>query len=112
MPVLSYLEPLDEDALRSILTLPKNALIKQYSKLFELEDIKLVMDDEVIDFIVQKAMEFQLGARGLRSICEAVMVDAMFELPSQPEVKEFHLTKEYVETKLNKEKIAKLKVVA
>ncbi len=112
MPVLSYLEPLDEDALRAILTQPKNALIKQYKKLFELEDITLEYDDEVIDFLVQKAMEFQLGARGLRSICEAVMVDAMFELPSQPDVKVFRLTRDYVEDKLNKEKIAKLKVVA
>ncbi len=112
MPVLSYLEPLDEEALRAILTQPKNALIKQYKKLFDLEGIQLSLDDDVIDFLVEKAMEFKLGARGLRSICEAVMVDAMFELPSQPDVREFHLTKAYVESKLNKEKIAKLKVVA
>jgi len=112
MPVLSYLEPLDEEALKAILTKPKNALIKQYKKLFEIEGIALTLDDDVIDFLVQKAMEFQLGARGLRSICEAVMVDAMFELPSQPDVKKFHLTRDYVESKLNKEKIAKLKVVA
>ncbi|MBI1192933.1 MAG: ATP-dependent Clp protease ATP-binding subunit ClpX [Bacteroidetes bacterium] len=112
MPVLSYLEPLDEEALKAILTMPKNALIKQYKKLFEIEGITLTLDEDVIDFLVQKAMEFQLGARGLRSICEAIMVDAMFELPSQPDVKVFHLTRDYVETKLNKEKIAKLKVVA
>ncbi len=112
LPVLSYLEPLDAEALRAILTQPKNALIKQYTKLFEIEGITLSIDDDVIDFLVEKAMEFQLGARGLRSICEAIMVDAMFELPSKPEVKTYRLTRHYAEEKLNKEKVAKLKVVA
>jgi ATP-dependent Clp protease ATP-binding subunit ClpX len=112
MPVLTYLEPLDATALRAILTEPKNALMKQYSKLFEIEDIKLTVTDEAIDFLVQKAVDFKLGARGLRSICEAVMVDAMFELPSQEGVGEFELTLEYAQEKLGKDKINKLKVVA
>jgi ATP-dependent Clp protease ATP-binding subunit ClpX len=112
MPVLSYLEPLDEAALRSILTEPKNALIKQYRKLFELEGIELIVEEEAIDYLVDKAMEFQLGARGLRSICEAVLVDAMFELPSREDVREFHLTREYAEAKLGRDKINRLKVVA
>jgi ATP-dependent Clp protease ATP-binding subunit ClpX len=112
MPVLSYLEPLDEEALRSILTKPKNALIKQYRKLFELEGIELIVEEEAIDYLVDKAMEFQLGARGLRSICEAVLVDAMFELPSRDDVHEFHLTREYAEAKLGRDKINRLKVVA
>lgn len=83
LPVLTYLEPLDKTALRSILTQPKNALVKQYVKLFQMDGIKLKIDDEVLDFIVDTSMAFQLGARGLRSICEAIMVDAMYETPSQ-----------------------------
>lgn len=83
LPVLTYLEPLDRTALRSILTQPKNALVKQYVKLFQMDGIKLKIDDEVLDFIVDTSMAFQLGARGLRSICEAIMVDAMYETPSQ-----------------------------
>ncbi len=112
MPVLSYLEPLDADALRAILTEPKNALIKQYKRLFELEEIELVVEDEAIDFLVEKAVEFQLGARGLRSICEAVLMDAMFELPSQDNVERFELTRDYAEHKLSRDKINQLKVVA
>ncbi len=92
MPVLCHLNPLDKDALRNILTEPKNALIKQYIKLFDLEGIKLTIDDEVIDLIVDKAFEFKLGARGLRSICEAVMMDYMYDMPSQEEVKQLHVT--------------------
>lgn len=83
LPVLTYLEALDKNALRSILTVPKNALIKQYVKLFEMDGVKLKLEDDVLDYIVDTAIEYKLGARGLRSICEAIMVDAMFETPSQ-----------------------------
>lgn len=110
-PVLTYLNPLDEAALRRILTEPKNALIKQYVKLFEMEGIKLTIDKDVLDFMVSKAMEFALGARGLRSICEAVMMDAMYELPSEKEkVKEFKVTLSYAEEKLKNSTIQNLKV--
>ena len=83
LPVLTYLEPLDRQALRNILTKPRNALVKQYERLFEMDGIKLKIDDEVLDFIVDTSIAFKLGARGLRSICEAIMVDAMYEIPSQ-----------------------------
>jgi ATP-dependent Clp protease ATP-binding subunit ClpX len=83
LPVLTYLEPLDRQALRNILTKPRNALVKQYERLFEMDGIKLKIDDEVLDFIVDTSIAFKLGARGLRSICEAIMVDAMYETPSQ-----------------------------
>ena len=109
MPVLTYLQPLDLAAMRSILTEPKNSLIKQYEMLFELEGVKLEMTDEAISFIGEKALEFGLGARGLRSICEAIMTDAMFELPSQEEVKELIVTKEYAEDKLSRSRITQLK---
>jgi ATP-dependent Clp protease ATP-binding subunit ClpX len=112
VPVLTFLQPLDASALKAILTKPKNALIKQYTKLFEIEGIELQVDDDVIEYLVEKAVDFKLGARGLRSICEAVMVDAMFELPSQEGVTSFHLTREYAEDKLSRDKINKLKVVA
>lgn len=82
LPVLTYMQPLGRDALRRILTEPKNAIIKQYQRLFELDGVKLTFDDDVLDYIVDKAVEFRLGARGLRSICEAIMMDTMFELPS------------------------------
>ena len=82
LPVLTYLDPLDRSALRMILTEPRNAIIKQYVKLFELDGVKLTFEDEVLDYIVDKAIEFKLGARGLRSICEAIMTDAMYETPS------------------------------
>ncbi len=109
LPVLTYLEPLDTDALRRILTEPKNALLKQYKKMFALEGIKLEFSKGAIDFIAEKALEFDLGARGLRSICEAIMTDAMFELPSQQDVKTFEVTKTYAREKLNKSKFAQLK---
>lgn len=109
-PVLTFLNPLDESALRRILTEPKNALIKQYVKLFEMEDIKLSVDKEVLDFMVKKAMEFALGARGLRSIFEAVMMDAMYELPSEKDIKEFKLTLSYAQEKLKNSTIQNLKV--
>lgn len=110
LPVLCHLNPLDKDALRDILTQPKNALLKQYQKLFDIEKIKLVFDAEAIAFIVDKAFEYKLGARGLRSICEAIITDAMFELPSKEGISEFVVTKEYAEEKVNKSKISKLKV--
>lgn len=109
LPVVTYLNPLDEETLRSILTEPKNSLIKQYTKLFELEGIKLTIDTEVLDFMVTKAMEFKLGARGLRSICESILTDSMFELPSSKE-KAFHLTLEYAMNKFDKSKMNLLKV--
>jgi ATP-dependent Clp protease ATP-binding subunit ClpX len=84
-PVLTHLDPLDEATLRRILTEPKNALIKQYVKLFEMDGVKLSFDKKVLDFIVEKAMEYKLGARGLRGICEAIMMDAMYEIPSSKE---------------------------
>ena len=80
--MLTYLEPLSREALRRILTEPKNAIIKQYSRLFELDGVKLSFDNDVLDYIVDKAIEYKLGARGLRSICEAIMMDAMFEVPA------------------------------
>ncbi len=109
LPVVTYLNPLDAETLRSILTEPKNALIKQYEKLFELEGITLKIDEEVLDFMVTKALEYKLGARGLRSICESVLTDAMYEMPSTNE-KEFHLTLDYTEQKFNKAKLSMLKV--
>ncbi|MBX2877821.1 MAG: ATP-dependent Clp protease ATP-binding subunit ClpX [Saprospiraceae bacterium] len=109
LPVLTYLNPLDLDALKRILTEPKNSLVKQYSKLFDLEGIALSFTDDAMDFIAEKALEFQLGARGLRSICEAIMTDAMFDLPSQKEVKEFLITRAYAEEKMSRSRISKLK---
>lgn len=105
LPVLAYLEPLDRVVLKRILVEPKNSLIRQYTKLFEIEGIELTFTEEALDFISEKALEFQLGARGLRSICEAVMTDAMFELPSQKDIKSFSVTKEYVEDKLSRSRV-------
>jgi len=109
LPVVTYLNPLDPTTLRSILTQPKNALIKQYTRLFELENIKLTIADEVLDFMVEKALEYKLGARGLRSICESVLNDAMFELPSSKQTT-LNIDLEYAEQKFNKSKISLLKV--
>lgn len=108
-PVLSYLEPLDAKSLRRILTEPKNALIKQYIKLFELDGIELKFDGEALDYVVTKAIDFKLGARGLRSICEAILTDAMFELPSSADIKEFRVTRSYAEGQFARSKMAKLK---
>jgi ATP-dependent Clp protease ATP-binding subunit ClpX len=108
-PVLSYLEPLDAKSLRRILTEPKNALIKQYLKLFELDGIELKFDGDALDYVVTKAIDFKLGARGLRSICEAILTDAMFELPSSTEIKEFRVTRAYAEGQFARSKMAKLK---
>jgi ATP-dependent Clp protease ATP-binding subunit ClpX len=111
LPVVTHLDPLDKATLRSILTEPKNALLKQYEKLFELEGIKLELDKNVLDFIVDKAFEFKLGARGLRSICEAILLDAMFELPtSKGNAKEFVVTLAYAKEKFAKTNANKLKV--
>ncbi|NBY25608.1 MAG: ATP-dependent Clp protease ATP-binding subunit ClpX [Chitinophagaceae bacterium] len=109
LPVVTHLDPLDAPTLRSILTTPKNALVKQYTRLFEMENIKLTIEDAVLDFMVNKAMEFKLGARGLRSICESILTDAMYELPSS-NTKQFHLTLEYAERKFDKNKFNLLKV--
>jgi ATP-dependent Clp protease ATP-binding subunit ClpX len=110
LPVVTYLEPLSREVLRSILTVPRNALVKQYKKLFEMEGISLSFTETALDFIVEKAMEFRLGARGLRSICEAIVTDAMFEMPSKEDVKNLNITKPYAEEKFNKSKFTKLKV--
>lgn len=110
LPVLVHLEELDKTALINILTQPKNALLKQYKKLFALENITLEFAPDAIDFIVEKALEYKLGARGLRSICEAIITDAMFELPSNAEIKEYTITEAYAKQKLNKSRLSKLKV--
>ena len=109
LPVVTHLDPLDKSTLRSILTEPKNSLIRQYKKLFELEGIQLSFDEDVLDFMVDKALEFKLGARGLRSICESILTDAMFELPSVKEEK-FHVELEYAMKKFDKSKMNLLKV--
>jgi len=108
-PVLTYLNPLDEESLLLILTEPKNALIKQYKKLFEIDGIELELDKKVLNYIVEKAVELKLGARGLRSICEAILTDAMFEAPSNKE-KTLKITLSYAKEKFSKSKISKLKV--
>ena len=110
MPVVTYLNPLDRKALKLILTEPKNALTKQYQKLFDMDGIALTFDKKAIDIIVEKAMEFKLGARGLRSICEAIMLDAMFEFPSDESKKDLKITAAYVKAQLTKLSFTKLKV--
>ena len=107
LPVLTYLNPLDREALRKILVEPKNSIVKQYQKLFEMDGIKLKFDEEALDYIVDKAVEYKLGARGLRSIVEAVMMDAMFEIPSE-KVKSFAVTLEYTKKQLNKSHLGQL----
>jgi ATP-dependent Clp protease ATP-binding subunit ClpX len=109
LPVITYLNPLDAPTLRSILTEPKNAIIKQFTRLFEMEGIELKFESEVFDFMVAKALEYKLGARGLRSICESILTDAMYELPSQ-KVKTFDVTLEYAQRKFNTSKMSMLKV--
>ena len=109
LPVVTYLRSLDKTALRRILTEPKNALVKQYTRLFEYENIRLVINDDALDYIVDKAMEFKLGGRGLRSICELVMTDAMYDLPGK-NVPEFVLTLDYAKEKIERSKYAYLKV--
>ena len=109
LPVVTHLNPLDAETLRAILTEPKNALVKQYKKLFELEGIQITIEEDVLGFMVEKAMEYRLGARGLRSICEEILTDAMFELPSSKE-KFFNLDIEYARRKFDKSKLSILKV--
>jgi ATP-dependent Clp protease ATP-binding subunit ClpX len=111
LPVLTFMNPLDKGTLRAILTEPKNAIIKQYKKLFAMDDIDFVITEEALDFIVTQAVDYKLGARGLRSLCEAVLTDAMYELPGGDD-KELHVTRDYVEEKLSKSTIKKLKAVS
>ncbi len=109
LPVVTHLNPLDKETLRSILTKPKNALMKQYTRLFELEGIALTIDEAVLDFMVDKALEYKLGARGLRSICESILTDAMFELPGT-ETTVLNITLDYAESMFSKSKLSVLKV--
>jgi len=111
LPALTYLKPLDKETLRSILTKPKNAIIKQYIRLFEMDGIEFKIDEKALDFIVDKAIEYKLGARGLRSLCEEILTDAMFELPSSDDTK-LRVTKKYAQDKLTKSTIKKLKAVS
>ncbi|MCX2837238.1 ATP-dependent Clp protease ATP-binding subunit ClpX [Salinimicrobium sp. MT39] len=111
LPVLTHMNPLDRKTLRSILTQPKNAIIKQYQKLFEMDDIEFSITDEALDFIVEKAIEYKLGARGLRSLCEAILTDAMFEMPEGTS-NQLVVDKEYAEEKLDKSGIKRLKAVS
>ena len=113
LPILTYLNPLDKEALKRILLEPKNALVKQFEALFEMDGIKLSFDDEVYDFVVEKSIEFKLGARGLRSILEAILMDAMFELPSKKKkTKSFKVTLKYAEEKFNTANVSKLKIAS
>ena len=107
LPVLTYLNPLDRDALRAILTEPKNSIIKQYVKLLEMDGIKLTFEDSVFEYIVDKAVEYKLGARGLRSIVETIMMDVMFEIPSGSK-KEYEVTLDYAKQQLEKANMARL----
>lgn len=102
LPVITYLNPLSKESLKRILTEPKNALIKQYTKLFKIDDVKLTLDKSVYDLIVEKAIEYKLGARGLRAICEAILTDAMFETPGEAEVKELHINLRYAKDKIQR----------
>ncbi|MGY6649151.1 ATP-dependent Clp protease ATP-binding subunit ClpX [Wenyingzhuangia sp. IMCC45574] len=111
LPVLSYMNPLDAKALRAILTEPKNSLIKQYRKLFQMDGIEFEITDDALDYIVGRAVEYNLGARGLRSLCEAIFTDAMFELPSVEE-SSFVVSKDYAESKLNKTILKQLKAAS
>jgi ATP-dependent Clp protease ATP-binding subunit ClpX len=112
LPVVTSLEPLDKRTLRLILQEPKNALTKQYEKLFKMEGIRLEFEDDVLDYIVDQATNYKLGARGLRSICEAIITDAMFELPSEPDIKEFTVTLSYAREKFERSTFHQMKKVA
>jgi ATP-dependent Clp protease ATP-binding subunit ClpX len=111
LPVLTHMDPLDKETLRAILTQPKNALIKQYVKLFEMDDVAFTIDEEALDFIVDKALEYKLGARGLRSLCEAILTDAMFDLPSSDE-KTLHIDREYTHDALTKNLLKRLEIAS
>ena len=102
LPILTNLDPLDRDALLRVLTEPKNAITRQYEKLFKMDGVELIFEREALEFIVDKAIEFKLGARGLRSIVETIMIDPMYELPSQTKTKKFTVTRQFAEEKLNK----------
>ena len=110
LPIVTFMHTLDRKTLRRILTEPKNSLIKQYTRLFELDNIKVTFDNEALDFVVEKSIEFKLGARGLRSILEGIMTDAMFELPSKSGVKSLKVNAAFVEEKFRKTSMAHLKV--
>jgi ATP-dependent Clp protease ATP-binding subunit ClpX len=105
------MDPLDRETLRAILTQPKNALIKQYKKLFLMDEVEFTISEEALDFIVDKALEYKLGARGLRSLCEAILTDAMYDLPSS-EDKQLQVTKDYAENSLSKNLLQRLKAVS
>ena len=111
LPVLSYMNPLDAKTLRAILTEPKNSIMKQYAKLFIMDDVEFTIEEDALNYIVEKAVEYKLGARGLRSLCEAIFTDAMFDLPSSDQ-KEFNVTKEYAESKLTNTTLKKLRAVS
>lgn len=111
LPVLTHMDPLDAKTLRAILTQPKNAIIKQYKKLFAMDDVDFTITDGALDFIVEKAIEYKLGARGLRSLCEEILTEAMFDLPGSNETK-LNVTKSYAEDRLNKSTLKKLKAVS
>ena len=111
LPVLTHMDPLDAETLRAILTQPKNALVKQYQKLFEMDEVTLAFEEEALAYIVEKALEYKLGARGLRSLCEAILTDAMYELPSSND-KHLQVTKDYAENSLNKNLLQRLKAVS
>jgi ATP-dependent Clp protease ATP-binding subunit ClpX len=111
LPVLTHMDPLDAETLRAILTEPKNALVKQYQKLFEMDEVSLAFEEEALDYIVGKALEYKLGARGLRSLCEAILTDAMYELPSSND-KHLQVTKDYAENSLSKNLLQRLKAVS
>jgi ATP-dependent Clp protease ATP-binding subunit ClpX len=111
LPVLTHMDPLDKATLRSILTDPKNALIKQYTKLFKMDEVVFTIDDDALDFIVDKALEYKLGARGLRSLCEAILTDAMYDLPSSDETA-LHIDRTYTEEALNKNLLKRLEMAS
>ena len=110
LPVLTYMQPLTREALRSILTEPKNAIVKQYERLFAMDGVELRFEDEVLDYVVAKADEYKLGARGLRSICEAIMIDAMYEVPSSGQT-QYVVTLPYAQKKLENSNFLELKQV-
>lgn len=112
LPVLTHMDPLDRTTLRAILTEPKNALIRQYEKLFEMDEVAFSITDDALDYIVDKALEYKLGARGLRSLCEAILTDAMYELPSQEEVKELKVDLAYTQNALNKNLLQRLEAAS
>jgi ATP-dependent Clp protease ATP-binding subunit ClpX len=111
LPVLTYMQPLSREALRSILTEPKNAIVKQYERLFAMDGVELQFDEDVLDYIVAKADEYKLGARGLRSICEAIIMDAMYEIPSSGE-SNFTVTLDYAKKRIEGANFLELKQVS